>query len=604
MDLSYSLMIALWQPSYVRMYDKLKKQIKVSDESVPPTSWESSQLNPKNRIDSLDGAALRWRVDGATACGRQFFVVPTSLLPELRPLRIDLYIPEQDEHPPSLRDVLESSRSIVSRDSAAVAALGIAQHVCHALDSFCSLHPEFLESYHEFPFGTRLSFKNISADVSEMELSVLPSYDSERKSLAVYQLRSVLFRTEPASEWPQTIKIERLRFIQQLHDSVSIVQLVDDLGTPGDVAIVKSSTEDFRRLYHELDLLLTFPPHPNIMERPTHIVTKRSSFGGKYGVVGFILPYHPLGSIRDILPTRHRNGCLPFRTRLNWCRQVTSALLHLNERCGTFYSDLRPDNVLLSSHHLEGGSCVPAHEEEAIVLCDFEQRGNWYEWCAPEVLFRQYTSNLRTSMPILDIPDQWSDLIEQYNLCAPQTEDGSQSSIRDYVQSRNLPWFCLSTESREKAQVYSLGLFIYCVFEGLSNVRNNILNAYSWEPGVEFPVFKATPPLIQQIVRRCTVDAPEWREAGLSSSESPLLPPRAPRVVRRGFKLYAQRQVSGFQSLCKAKEVLDAGWLWWTTELERARMFLRTDEWRTQKFGKDRPTLRDVLDMLERSQGG
>ncbi|KAM0268545.1 hypothetical protein ACHAQH_009951, partial [Verticillium albo-atrum] len=47
-------------------------------------------------------------------------------------------------------------------------------------------------------------------------------------------------------------------------------------------------------------------------------------------------------------------------------------------------SDLRPDNVLLD-------------DKDNVVLCDFEQRGNWHEWSAPEVLFRQYMENIHTA---------------------------------------------------------------------------------------------------------------------------------------------------------------------------------------------------------------
>lgn len=44
------------------------------------------------------------------------------------------------------------------------------------------------------------------------------------------------------------------------------------------------------------------------------------------------------------------------------------------------------------------------------------------------------------------------------------------------VQAANRPWFLLPAAAQEKTAVYSAGLFIYTVFEGLSNVRHNIAN--------------------------------------------------------------------------------------------------------------------------------
>jgi len=42
--------------------------------------------------------------------------------------------------------------------------------------------------------------------------------------------------------------------------------------------------------------------------------------------------------------------------------------------------------------------------------------------------------------------------------------------------------------------------------------------------------------------------------------------------------------------------VCDTAMQWWTVELERAREFAKSEEW---KIGRDRPTLRQVLNQLE-----
>jgi hypothetical protein len=48
-----------------------------------------------------------------------------------------------------------------------------------------------------------------------------------------------------------------------------------------------------------------------------------------------------------------------------------------------------------------------------------------------------------------------------------------------------------------------------------------------------------------------------------------------------------------------ATAVLNAAHAWWSAELARAESFLQSKEWRSQEFGKDRPSLRGVLQALE-----
>lgn len=90
----------------------------------------------------------------------------------------------------------------------------------------------------------------------------------------------------------------------------------------------------------------------------------------------------------------------------------------------------------------------------------------------------------------------------------------------------------LSPAAREKATVYSLGLFIYTVFEELSNVRRNIANKWPRDPDVEFPQFKRTPRAIREIVRRYILES--------KSTDNALLPSRAERVVRIEELIYPE----------------------------------------------------------------
>ncbi|KAK5702416.1 hypothetical protein LTR17_022343 [Elasticomyces elasticus] len=409
-----------------------------------------------------------------------------------------------------------------------------------------------------------------------MHLTVVPWHDVEQQSKPVKSLQKLWERDIQPESWPETIALESLRLVRQLHDSVSVVSLAS---SPTHLYAFKSTVEDLVYVYHELRFLLAAPPHPNVMPRPEYVVTRRSVFGGKQGVVGFLLPYYPIGAIRDILPARARANALPVRQKIEWCIQTTMALIHVHEQGGAFYSDLRPDNVLLSAFRDADGQC-----SECIVLCDFEQRGNWHEWCSPEVLYRQYVENIRSCKAALST--RWQRLIDAYS--------PASTAPLSPLESKNLAWFSLSPAAQDKAMAFTLGLFIYCIFEGLSNVRVNIANAYSHDPDIEFPAFRRTPAVVQTLIHHCTADAPEWPE-----NVHALSPPRVARIIRIHDRLYgAQYQASGC-TVDVVEDVLQTGLRWWATEMERAEDFLNSEAWRRQDFGRERPTLRSVLSSLK-----
>ena len=591
MDLSQSLVSAITKPSFA--FDHSHQQQPQSPNTLEPqVSWESSLLNPKNRILSLDTRNSKWRIDGATQCGRQFYAVPVCLLPEMIPLRIDIYIPDQEQHPPELRNALQSSFSVCMRHPR-LENLGISRHICRALDHQCVQDSKFLQNYQKLPFGSKLVFENIAAHVESMVLTIVPNYELERQFLSVPTLQKLWADEIPKASWPEIVDLRRLRLRSQLHDTISVISLLieDEYRSGGDL-IFKSSNNDTQFIYHELKMLLKCPPHPNIMGLPLYIVTKKSNFGGKHGVCGFILPYYPLGSIRDVIPVNVAAGRSTFKQQLKWSRQILSALIHIREEMGTFYSDLRPDNLLLS----KSGS----GPDEDIVLCDFEQRGNWHEWCAPEILYLMYAENL-WACPSLDAQNYIPrDLVER-KLQKGAAGDGPQSqSIRRGPHGSNPAWFSLSHSAHEKAQVYSVGLLLYCIFEGLSNVRISLANAWPSEPHIAFPDFRRTPKSVQDCIRQCTIDSPEWElEAG---RPKPGEEARnfGGRITRKDAKLYtAGGAPIDSDAGTSAKAVFEAAVIWWRSEVRRAKAFFGSDQWQRDRSGRARPTLRDVLAMLE-----
>jgi serine/threonine protein kinase len=373
--------------------------------------------------------------------------------------------------------------------------------------------------------------------------------------------------------WPPAVDINELRIVKQLNEAV---MLVDFSGQSR--AIFKCASDSLHHMYHELRFLLTCPRHPHIMPRPLAVVLKKSAFGGRSGVVGFLLQYFEGGSLRDILPARQRSATLSDTVKLRWCRQVASALTHLHEM-GTFYSDLRPDNVLLDA-------------EENAVLCDFEQRGNWYEWSPPEVLYRQYVENIRARLPDRVVISPYDRLLKEYARSHSLSTSACYTPAESPIEARNRAWFALPPSAREKATVYNFGLFIYCVFEGLSNVQRNVANQFPIEPEVEYPTFRRTPEALRKIIQQCIGNPPDWGTSELQSGSS--------RVVRVNGLLYPETRTDLEPDTHQTFDaVMDSLLGFWSTELMRAERFLESADWSAGDFGRDRASLRDVVDALE-----
>ncbi|KAI0115732.1 hypothetical protein GGR51DRAFT_360843 [Nemania sp. FL0031] len=587
MEMTHIAVSAIWRPSFLLKYTELRDRLDPPTIRAGPPLWDESPLNPKNRPLSLDTRMSGWRVDGATGCGTRFFVAPFGLLPRIPPLRIFVYLPDQGDYPPALRIYLDSAFSVPLRDGRAIARLGIAKHICRALDHWCAVDTHFLERYQRLPFGSQLVFENIAANVENMRLAVVPNRGLEAKSVSLCALQR-LWANEVAREaWPPALDVMQLQLVRQLHDTISIVTVDRDTafgGYPSDGGIIfKSVIDSYDHLYHELRFLLTAAPHDHIMPRPLAVVTKLSAFGGKRGVVGFLLRLFPSGSIRDILPLRQKAGTLDYPTKLHWCKQVTTALIHITEVCGTFFADLRPDNVLLDS----------SNGQDRLLLCDFEQRGNWHEWNAPEVRYRQYVENLRAAIGGATVDDaRLVTLLKKYERSHPSSN--AYSSAEMPVEAKNRAWFALSPTAQEKATVYTLGLFIYTVFEGLSNIQRNIANQWPHDPDIEFPEFKRTPPAIRELVSRC-ISNEDWET---SECSTPFV--QAERVIRKGKYLYPEGQTDIEQDTNgSAGVVLDAALTWWTREIIRAEEFTESPQWKSGLFGSSRPTLKGVMHTLE-----
>jgi len=168
------------------------------------------------------------------------------------------------------------------------------------------------------------------------------------------------------------------------------------------------------------------------------------------------------------------------------------------------------------------------------------------------------------------------------------------------------PWQALSPEELEYAQVYMLGQLFWYIFEGVGSTNNGLnLEAFREEPCDQFfPEFRCSPTAIQDLIRKCTSGAPEWRG-------------RFPSVVKRGNLLWP-RGMTGVdgEPAGTAEDTQKTAKKWWEEEVKDAVKFLSARV--RQKLGnssvlgdKDtlkvmmgRPKLHEVLTSIEFVEAG
>ncbi|KAL7946410.1 hypothetical protein V8C42DRAFT_35999 [Trichoderma barbatum] len=530
------------------------------------TPWEESPLNPKNRIDSLEPPARPlWRIDGCTAFGTQFYAVPL-FMESIPPFRIDVFIPEPATLSAELRSVLDMDVAFYTRDASRISQLGVTQHVLRLLQYWTSTLDDPRQIYQNIPFGSRIVFNNLPKDVSQVQVCIAPTYYLERQMLSVASFESFW---GSHLDLPPTVDIHDVVYLSQLHDSVCLIEY------EGKTWIFKALTSYTKYLYHELRQLLSIKAHPNIVARPVHLITKKCTFGSKTAVIGFTLELHVHGSLRDLIPFLQVHDQVSLADKAKWSVQLASALVHLRESSRIFYPDLRLDNIVLSG-------------SGDVVMVDFEQRGVWCEFAAPEVNAIEYVRLLAIDDEIPShIVDKYASILTSM---LPGWEEMGQGE--DYVwpsEGYNVPWACLTPKEQEACEVYMLGRVLWCIFESNSAPqRAAVWLSYRWEPLVEFPGYTRTPPAMRDLIDRCT----RGRQVGLSRL-----------IVRRRDKLVLREFENTGES--KAKEVQKTAREWWAKEIAESEAWLKEraegmkrGDWNENYY--DRPSLREVREELDK----
>jgi hypothetical protein len=459
------------------------------------------------------------------------------------------------------------------QESQDIGSSKISLHVLRALEHWSSGFLDFEREYSRMPYGSRIIFENLAANVRDIKIHFVPVYDVERQYLSMKALQNMW--NLPPNSWPETLDINRLQFRQQIDDTISLVSLPE---INNKEYIFKSLTDDLKHFYHELKLLLTIEPHPNVISRPLYVVTKKCQFGGRLGVCGMVIEYHRSGSLRNVLRQRGSTSERNLHAKILWAQQITEALIHIKEKGPGFFTNLKLDNIVMASSH-ETTSLNP-------VLIDFEQRLGSPVWTPPEVHYIFYLTQLATKSPDPSFRKKYSDLLRKHNIpiSSPIKSARYSNPLNGYCE----PWSIFSPAQQEAAQVYMLGKLLWCLFENGTVLNTHIwINSFRDHTQVEdviFPEFKRTPIGLRKCILRCTAGAGEMRG-------------RLPPLVVRERKIFARgwKGESGKKAIEEAQVMARR---WWKMEVIDAEMFLENRD-SLMRYAEIRPKLGEVLSVLQ-----
>ncbi|KAM0342492.1 hypothetical protein ACHAPU_009465 [Fusarium lateritium] len=540
---------------------------------VVSVDWSKSTLNPKNRINSLEPLPqCDWIIQGADLAGTRWFAVPNFAIGK-PPLRIDVHVPELFNTPGYLRDVLEPNSPMFGELETAGNS-HIAVHISRALHWWSSRRKDFSKEYLELPFGSRIVFGTMTHDIRQLNIQLAPVYDIERQWLSIKALRDMW--ELPESRWPSVVDFDSLQFRRRLHDTIDVVSIE---GHGQRQFIFKSLMNDVKYLYHEIKTLIAMKPHVNVIQGPVHLVKKRCGFGGRRGICGMILPFHPSGTLRRWLKERpHVTAENYLPTQIAWAKQIISALMHIQSSGPGYYTNLKLDNIVVDD---SDRSDIPK-----LVIIDFEQRLGSPVWTPPEVHSVTFLADLVHHDPHSSTSRKYRDILHQCGIAIPESERAVKYVNPEAGYSH--PWSILNPQQREAAQVFMLGKLLWCLFEN-SSLLNSYIGINSFRDNYSekvFPEFVSTPEPLRKCILRCT--AGSWESRG-----------RAPPLLARGRKIILrddQNRVN-HDNLENIQATIRK---WWRQQIVDAESFLQR---RFTGVEEDccatRPRLHEVLEVLE-----
>jgi hypothetical protein len=475
-------------PAAVYATPESKQRSKAKDVDASVISLQSSADRA-----SHPQAIIRWSIDGGEADGTQFFAIPDFARGQA-PVRVDIYIPDAEYHPPQLRRALQSD-SPMHLESKSVGSSILATHIVAALEHWSTNYQGFQDEYMKLPFGSKIGIENVAASIEDMTIHLMPSFAVEQQMLSKSSLDSLW--QLPPDAWPPMIDIASLQLISQPFPTVSLVHIRDHRSQ---TYVFKSLPDDLKYFYHEIKVLLTLEQHPNIVARPHYLVTKKSRFGGKMGICGFVLTYFPAGTLRDRL-SRASLSEPGLRDQLRWARQMTSALIHIHDSALGFYTNLKLNNIVMSETN--EGQADP-------ILIDFEQRLGPSSWSPPEVHYISYLAHLASFSPRDQDRSKYTQLLQ--SLVPGWKKQDKSARYRNPADGYCVPWSAFTKPQQERAQVFMLGKLIWCIFEWTPTLNTAItIDTFREdETDISFPTFRHMPLPLRDLVRTCTSGAMEW----------------------------------------------------------------------------------------------
>jgi hypothetical protein len=280
---------------------------------------------------------------------------------------------------------LQASASFHTSDGR-VAQLGISDYLVRLLTRWSTGFDDFPSYYNNLQFGEEIIVEEITLDFQREKVRVAANARVELL-LSFSELQSEW--QLHLSSWPDLIELKDLELVSMLNENVGLIKSKRHFKCQD--VILKSSPRAPKLIYHELRMLLTLPSHTHLAKPPLAIVSIPDPRGGEPKIVGFILHYYPLGSLGRSLRDKSLGGTLNWHDQIRWAKQITSTLIFLNDTAQTFYSDLKPDNILLSTSENS--------RTDEIILIDFEQNGAPNAWTAPEVIHLQTLNLLSNYVP-------------------------------------------------------------------------------------------------------------------------------------------------------------------------------------------------------------
>ncbi|KAJ3493116.1 hypothetical protein NLG97_g4942 [Lecanicillium saksenae] len=540
--------------------------------------WDHSTLNPRNRVDTLTPSHFRgrWRVDGCAGMGRHFFAVPDYMRPDVPVKYITVIIPCQSQQPHALRRGLCSSDAAFTPNSR-IGDLGISRYLVDSLDLWSSALPHFDDIYRNIPFGSAILLDNLTCSPRTARLRFAHRDEFHRQLVNLDYLKAKW--KLPSSVWPPTFPVSRLCLVKQLSATVCIVQLAKAMSSKQ--YIFKTNLIHMSRIYHELKVHMQIHSHENIIQKPLFIIESDEFGQSAPKVLGFLLDFIPGRTLGDTLELRTP---LSRPLQLNWAIQIVTALLHIRRGPSSFYSDLKPDNILVLSPN-----------NEQLILIDLEQGGNWDAFSAPEIMYTSWMKKLACEE---DIPGRMRAEYQALMSKRLPRRTQPQELYSDPPHGYYDEWTNLEASQQESAMVFALGKVLWCIFEECSHTSNSLGEKYTQPVDIEFPAFKRTPEELRALILQCTTGAPE-------------LEPGSIRMQRDSCRLVSLTDDGGGKAILEASPaaVLEQAGKLMNARLRRMeahqRSWVRSLEGHCDQAALDsmqilwRPTLQDVLEHLQ-----